>query len=386
MNLIHCPKPQPREGERWTHTYHPPTTREEDIPSEHDVFEAVAAAEEEALEYFNPNPEWNLIMTKSTTRATKTFALPADNAVTPANPVITPEIIMPSYHNYFDPIDTLEDHLSLFPVVHSRVLNSAAWMIDMACINAARNILFTRYADCDLDSNLEGRFDTFCQGAAEMLSHDSFYDCDEDTPESTLASMMALRNYWHECAASAYAADDKDYNPKSLDDLLLSEKPRTADAGTRANYELIAKHEARGDEAKQKRFLDAFMEADRIAATQRAESNRSLIPVLSIILSTVGRYAPASTRFDELPLDTQRKLVTAIRRSFDRIKLDVAKSLKGQTIMFGHVLEAMYQCTEAIDKIIATKYTEVAELEYAGMNAAHEKQARQAKAAAAARE
>lgn len=386
VNFISCPRPAPRANESWAYIHQPPTMRDVDVADEHDVFETVAAAEEEALEYSTTNPERNITMTKSTTRAAKTFKLPADNAVIPSNLVITPETTMPSHHNYFDPIDTLEDHLGNFPQAHTRVLNSAVWTLDIACINAARNILFTRYAESELDANTEDRFGTFCQDVAEMLSHDSFYDCGEDTPESTLAALMALRLYWHDCAAAAYSADNRDYNPKSLDDLLLSEKPRVADAGTQANYAEIARHEARGDEAKQKRFMDAFMEADRLAATQRAESNRGLIPVLSIILSTVGRYAPASTRFDELPLNTQRKLVKAIHASFGRVKLDVAKALKNETIMFGHVLEAMYQCTEAIDKVLATKYTEVGELEYAGMSAAMTKQAREQKANAAARE
>lgn len=405
MNFIHCPKPQPRDGERWTHTYCPPTIREEDIPDEHDVFETVAAAEEDSLEQTNLNLTGNTMTAINTTAAAtstkakrepKTFIL-TEQAL--SNPVIPnadqrlvdaivagiPAPSMPSYHRYFDPIDMLEDHLAAFPAAHSRIMNSATWMLDMACINAARNIVFTRYAESELDAQTENRFGAFCQDIAEMLSHDSFYEGDEDSPEKTLATLMALSRDWHDQAAAAYAADNKDYNPKSFDELLLSEKPRLADAGTRANYEMIAKLEARGDAAKEARFMASFLEADRLSATSRSDDNKKLIPVLSITLSTVGRRAPANARFDHLPMHNQRLLTQAVLKSFDRVKLDMAKALKGQTIMFGHTLEAMYQCSEAMSHMFATKYTEVHELESASVPHAVLTRQRQIKAAAALR-
>lgn len=395
MRLTVCPAPAPRPEERWAYTHIPPTTREEDIPSEHDVFEAVAAAEEESLAETNLNFNLKAPMTTNTNtaattvtakaktkRAPKVHTLPADKPVAAAvADVVAPT--MPSYHNYFDPLDTLEDNLGLHPVVHSRVLNSAAWMLDMSCINAARNILFTRYAEAEMEG--DDPFNVFCQGVCDAISHESFYSGEEDTPEKVLATLLALREQWHDAAAAAYAADNKDYNPKSLDDLLLSEKPRTADLGTRANYEAIARAEARGDEAKMKRFLDAFLEADRINALQRVDGNKKLIPTLSAILATVGRHAQASSRFDDLPVANQRKLTQAILKSFDRIKLDVAKALARETIMFGHVLEAMYQCTEALSKILATKYSEAGELENTAMPHSVTSFDRRQKALAAAR-
>ena len=385
MQFLLCPTRPMRSIERWAHIHEPPITRGEDVPSEHDVFETVAAVEEVLLETLNLNLSGNTIMTSTTSAPVanttgKTHTLPA-------NPVISEMLptTMPAHHNYFDPIDTLEDHLALHPQLHSRVLNSAAWMIDMACINAARNIVFTRYAESELAAETEDRFGTFCQGIAEVLAHESFYNTTEDTPESTLATLISMSHYWHDCAARAYSANNQDYAPKSFDELLLSEKPRMADAGTRANYEAIAKAEARGDEAKYKRFMDAFLEADRLAAMQRSDNNRKLIPVLSITLATVSRHARADARFDELPIDTQRKLTTQILRSFDRVKLDLARVMARETVMFGHMLEAIYQCTESLEKMIAAKYTQVGELEYAGVPHSVTQFDRQQKAAAATR-
>lgn len=409
MRFIYCPPREPRPEERWTHTYQPPVTGGGDTPDEHDVFETVAAIEENSLEQTNLNLTGKTVT--STTTATPSTKAKRDAKVYTlteqalANPVIPnadqafvdaiAELLepsgevaspMPSYHRYFDPIDMLEDHLSARPAAYSRLMNSASWMLDMACINAARNIVFTRYAESELDAQMDDRFGAFCQGVAEMLSHESFYTVDGDSPEKTLATLMGLSRNWHDATAAAYASDNKDYNPKSFDELLLSEKPRMADAGTRSNYEMIAKVQARGDAIKEAHLLGCLLEADRLSALSRSDDNKKLIPVLSTVLSTVGRYAPADARFDQLPINNQRLLTQAVLKSFDRIQVDLARVLKGQTIEFGHTLYAMATCAEAIEHMLTTKYSESDELEAASLPHALLTQQRQQKAAAAVRE
>ena len=287
---------------------------------------------------------------RTVTAATKAAAKAAVKA-----PVQIPTA---SYNNFFDPLDTLEDALGKYPVAHSRVLSSATWSIDMACINAARNILFTRYLESERVEGEASKLNEFSQGIVELLSHESFYEPEADGPEKTLATLLTLRDNWHDAAASAASANNKDYKPKSFGELLVSEKPRVANIGTRANYEMIAKLEANGDAAKQERMLASFIQADMLSALQRSEDNRKLIPTLSLILDTVARYAPADARFDHLPQDAQRKLTTAVRKTLDMAKLDMAKTLAREPIMFGHVLEACYQCSNALDKVIAGKYSE----------------------------
>lgn len=381
MNFIHCPKQPPRPEERWTHVAESAYVEEDTAP---DVFEHISKIETLTIERLNHNLN-GIIMTSSIAQA-----LTAANIV--AKPVKAPRVrtvtadtkakakaaadqklatalaeMVPTYHNYFDPIDVLEDTLGKYPVAHAKVMNSAAWTIDMACINAARNILFTRYLESERVEGEASKLNDFSLGIVEMISHQSFYVGDEDTPEKTLSTLLALRNHWHDAAASASSANGKDYNPKSFDDLLLSEKPRTANIGTRANYEMIAKLESGGDAGKQQRMLASFIQADELSAVQRAADNRKLIPTLSIILSTVARYAEDSTRFDFLPHDTQRKLTTQVRKSLDNAKLDMAKTLAREPIMFGHVLEACYQCSTALDKVLASKFSDAAELESAAV-------------------
>jgi len=264
--------------------------------------------------------------------------------------------------SFFDPIDLLEDHLGTQPMLHSRVLDSMAWMLDSSCISQARSILFERYKE--VDHTVTNAFDGFCQDVAENLDHPSLYAEESvGSPEHTLSVLMALRNHWHDAAASASAADNRDYRSKSIRELMESEKVKTADVGTRVNYKKLAELEARGDGAKAERLYTSYMHADELASTSRVNSNKALMPTILELLRTVNRYAVESSRFDHLPLTVQRRLATFTVGAVDRSKLEVAKRLAKQPIAFGHIAEAAFQATEALNLIIVNKYSDAGELE-----------------------
>lgn len=352
------PTAAPRPGERWCATHQPEPIYPEDIPAEDcDVFEAVAAIEEDSLEFSNLNLNERLVMNQTQT--------PIAAAMIKAG--VTHQVeagtVLGTGHAYFDPLDVLEDKIGLHPVLHSRVLNSMAWMLDMSCINQARSILFNRYANAEHD--MDDPFSNFCQGIAEDLSHDSLYDDESD--ERTLAYLLALRPQWHDAAQNAASSDDRDYNPKSLHQLLAEEKPRTASLGARMNLELIATKEARGDAAKKARLMAAFMQRDEIQALQRVDSNKKLIPTITAILDTVARYAPSDTRFDLLPELTQKRLTQFTLDTVERtLSNDVAKRSQITPVAFSRIVDAAYEATEALGKVIETKFSDKGELEYAG--------------------
>lgn len=353
MHLI-CPKQNPKPGERWTNVHVPTPVHMEEIPDEDtDVFESVSDLEEDSLDYSNLNLNGKTIMTKNTLAS----------ALTTAGIIHT----MPAQgHNYFDPMDIVEDNLGNNAMLLWKTTGSIAWNLDTTCINAARTVLYKRYAESD-KSELErgvNPFDLFCQGIVHDLSHQSLYD--DESVERTLVQLLALRTQWHDAAQSAASAYDKDYNPKSLEQMLLEEKPMAADVGERINLKVIAKLEAAGDEAKEARLLQAYIDASEIASKNRVENNKKLIPTISLILSVAERYAPADTRFDHLPLSTQKLLTERTVSTINRIKMDVAKTLARNPIEFGHVIEAAYSCTNALNETIKAKYSDAGELENAG--------------------
>lgn len=354
MHLI-CPKQQPKPGERWTNVHVPTPVHLDEIPDEDtDVFESVSDIEEESLDYSNLNLTGKHIMTKNTIAS----ALASAGVVHTVNE---------HGHNYFDPIDFVEDHLGTNAMMLFKSMGSIAWSIDTACINAARTVLYKRYAESDKSEPVRGvnPFDLFCQGIVEDLSHQSLYD-DEGSAEQTLVQLLALRTQWHDSAQAAASAHDKDYNPKSLEQMLLEEKPQATDVGERVNLAVIAKMEAAGDAAKEARLLQSYVDASEIASKNRTENNKKLIPTIALILSVAERYATADTRFDHLPLSTQKLLTERVVSTVNRIKMDVAKTLARNPIEFGHVIEAAYKCTNALNEVIKAKFSNPGELENAG--------------------
>jgi hypothetical protein len=404
MNALY--KPAPRVGERWTHVHDIAPRDPATIASDFDVFETIAAREELSLATHQTNLLGQFIMnTPSPT------ALAA--AMTKAH-IIAPGTIE-SGHTYFDPVDMLEDKLGHYPVMLSRVLDSTTWMLDSSCITQARMILFTRWKEAESIITPEGElthesFADFCQHVAEDLSHDSLYE-GEESPEQTLSILMALRNQWHKATQGAVNADNRDYDPKSLRQLVENEKPKQASVGARRNLHDMAVEEANinYDDAKAKymavnpdkperaaefdeqikqkaeRLYQDYLAASFIASTNRVESNKKLVEITLEVLRTVNRYAPADARFDELPMKMQQRLTQFALGAIDRVKVDLADRLASKPIEFGRVREAARAAIEALTKIVQSKYDDVGELEYAGMPQGVTDHNRAQKAAAIAR-
>lgn len=292
---------------------------------------------------------------------THTHTLPAGTMASQLAPIAN------SNHAYFDPADLCMDYLARAPELYAKVSSSMAWSIDNACINQARNILFTRFAAAQEQAENANDlvFADFCQNVAEDLAHESLYQPGEiDTPEYTLAILLAVREQWHDAAAAAAAADNRDYNPKTLRELMDAEKPRDPDAGTIANHRLMIKLEANGDEALEARMLESVIAAEKIASINRVARGKPLRPVLLEVLRTVKTYGmQESARFDQLPTTVQRSLTTQILSALDRNANDLASRLARQPITFARMAECKYQCKEALQKVILSKFADTGELE-----------------------
>lgn len=260
---------------------------------------------------------------------------------------------------YFDPIDMLEDHLGMQPVTHARVMSSMAWMLDNSCVSQARTILFNRFKDVDTDEVKD--FDAFCQDISENLSHESLYEGEGD--EQTLAIMLAVRNHWHDAAAHAAHAADIDYKSKSLRELMESEKPREANVGTRTNFQQLAKDEAGDDADKAKRLYDSYVLGAKLASEQQVNNNKKLMSTLLEVLRTVKRYAPEEARFDQLPLNVQRRLTQFTIGLLERTRVEMASRLASQPIAFGRMREATLQAITALNKVMTVKFNIDGELE-----------------------
>ena len=261
-----------------------------------------------------------------------------------------------SAHVYFDPTDVLMDKTGHSPELYARAMSSAAWSIDNACIQGARNILFTRYAESELPES-EDRFSSFCANVTEMLSHESLYlPGEHDSPEYELAMLMSIRNQWHDAAQAAAAADGKDYNPKSLRELLESEKVNTASVGIRDGFATAAKTFAQGDAAAEKRMFDNMVAAYDLSAKNRAANNVPLRGPLLEVLRTVAGYSDKTYRFDQLSMPKQHNLTSQMIMTVMRTLTDLIPRMARQPIASARMSEAAFQCTKALEAVIASKY------------------------------
>lgn len=260
---------------------------------------------------------------------------------------------------YFDPIDTLEDHLGLQPQTHARIMSSMAWMLDNSCISQARTILFNRYSEAEQGDVKD--FAAFCQDISENLSHESLYETEGD--EQTLAIMLSVRNHWHDAAAHAAHAADTDYKSKSLRELMESEKPREANIGTRTNYQQLAKDEAGDDVEKAKRLYESYVLGAKLASEQQVVNNKKLMGTILEVLRTVKRFAPDEARFDQLPLTVQRRLTQFTIGLLERTRVEMASRLATQPIAFGRMREATLLAIGALNKVMTTKFSTAGELE-----------------------
>ena len=345
----------PRPSERWTHVHEPAPTHLDEIPDDNsDVFEAVAAEEEHSLEFFSRNIAGKRIMKQIETNPTALAqALEASGVVHMVN-------------NYFDPTDVLNEKLRLYPVLHSRVMTSMAWMLDMAVVNTARQVLFTRYSE--LEQTGEEAWNDFHHQFIEDLSHPSLY-IQEGSNEQTLAQLIALRPLWHELAGQASAAADRDYNPKTLEEQLLAEKPRKTSIQARMNLDILAAKEARGDDAKRQRLVATLVARDEVQAMERVKGNKKQIGTIMGIIGTAFRFAEFETRFDHLPMRNQKFFTVQAVNAIERSQADIAKLSRITSLEFVRIVDAAFDTTEVLNKVLREKYSEVYELESTGTHA-----------------
>jgi hypothetical protein len=87
------------------------------------------------------------------------------------------------------------------------------------------------------------------------------------------------------------------------------------------------------------------------------------MPVVLEILRAVEPHVNGLTRFDQLTHANQRRITQQTVAALDRAKLDAARTLANQTLMFGRVAEAAYQCSDELNRVLRDKYSEAGELE-----------------------
>ena len=383
-----------RSGNNWATVHQPAPVHPEDMPDDCNVFDDIADLEESVIEQTNLNLNGKLIMNKTAIAlALASKGLTPSSMATHRVPAGTVERVLTGT-NFFDPMDTIVDKLERFTPLLSRVSASMAWQLDATIINQARTVLFERWDSVgELDREIEDPFNNFCQRVGDDLNHPELYQ--DESAERTLALLLGLSPMWHDAAASQHDRDDRRamYNPKALSQLMIDEKPRFAKGDTISKWQLSAAKSAKktadamraneqahvktlADQAKlEERIklaydtklqmqIERYVNRDRMLAVDRVGKNKGLIPTLEIIIDTARKHLIENTRFDMLPLDSQRRLTDYAMSTVSRIlDDDVAKIGKIGISEFGNISDGADEAIAALDHAYRTKLSQAAELE-----------------------
>lgn len=322
----------------------------EQVPDDRvDVFEAVARAESASLEYHNLNLIGNIVMNETTTTLGQALNDAGVRTFT--------------RNAYIDIMGIAAKHIpDASRDFWARVTNSMAWRLDMAVINKARGAFYALYSESERGDEVSAgdHFNDFIHQVGDQIRQDSLWSGDIAKAELLeLRTLMKVRLDWHELAMSAANANDRDYNPKSIGEMLIEEKPAKVSLQTMALYEVAAKRSAGGDELKYARRMEQFRFAHEVQAKDQVERNRRLISVVEVILAEADRQMDHDGVMSDLPKATQRQLVDFLMSTIERVSTtDLAKDRKMTIPQYTRCLDA---ADAAIDELKAWREQNVDE-------------------------
>lgn len=259
-------------------------------------------------------------------------------------------------HDFADPLDILETHLEFQELLRGRVVESMAWLADNTAIRLAKNVIFTRWKDHDKEPN--ETFQDFLQGIGHELAHESLYQ--DDTPEHTLAKLLAIRGQWHDAAFSLVG---ESYAPKTLREHILGDgEVREISSDVRKVFEINAQFWC-DDESARAQFVADAVEADKLQQQQWRENDKRMLPAILEVIRYAAQHAAHETRFDDLPARLQASLFSSIAKMVatqtQRLGLRMAK----QPIEYAKLNAAARKCAAELEQVVTNKFSDKGELE-----------------------
>lgn len=258
----------------------------------------------------------------------------------------------------FDPIAYFEEIVQE-PELRKPVLTSAAWALDTEIVNVGRNLYFQireENPECkDLGSLLDAFNGTY--------SEEGYWG---DGHARLMVQLVYIQQFWHASAAcAAMATGWLEYQPKSIDDLILSTKAMPIKANAVANIETLADYASRATNGKiSKEELKAMtLKGMKERNDERAEFSRSLAPAIRAFVDQARKFMPEAPdnyddhapaiEFTDLPEQTRISILSKIKGSNIRARTDLAMRLDPVQFMLvmAESVNADTIMTGAIDRL-----------------------------------
>lgn len=228
---------------------------------------------------------------------------------------------------YFDLLETIDEQLVVSTELKARVFSSMAWMLDNSIINEARAVFFETYRE-SLGAEGISSIDKWNEFIATMNDtkaageHVEEVGFSASTSYDKLCTMLNMRKFWHD---EAQRVATRPYEPKSLAELLASEKVRTTGVDSRAKLQMRAQFASPTDEAIQKKILESLIGKNDANLAKQHALRQSINPAVLRILEMATNSASVKPSYDgecppfhEMPQGLRVSLVNAAIGAVER--------------------------------------------------------------------
>jgi len=260
-----------------------------------------------------------------------------------------------SRNTFYDPQDAVGDIANAHLKYELR--QSMAWALDMQCISQARD-LFYRMRATKADSIDD--FNEFINDIAEISANES-YNVDLGFEENTgtlrsLSQLLVLREHWHDLAETASKSVGTKYAPRTLEELMANEKPRTLNEDTSLNLETLAKAMTR---KAPERFQTTYELLVKQQANTYANQHKTRVltapAVVSIFAVADYRRDVAEVHFWELSNELQARMVQQVKAAAERAVVKLANWKGVTTAAYAMLTVEAFDLMDALD-VVAAKF------------------------------
>lgn len=262
----------------------------------------------------------------TTTHTVPQGAVAAALSTLPAG-ALTDVVKTSSNYVYFDLIGFIDDQL-MQGEMKARVSSSMAWMLDMRIVNYARQVFFETYRE-SMETGSIDAFNEFTRRMNEVIAggeHTEEVGFVNVSAFTQLVSLLNMRKFWHDFAGKHAT---RAYEPKTLTELVMSEKLRETTIDSKAKIEMRARFAANGDAAMETKLFEMLLAKSNQSLAQQHELRQKLNPAVLRIIQIASNkaqfvYDDECPPFHELPIDVQRSLIEASIGAVERALADMA--------------------------------------------------------------
>ena len=203
--------------------------------------------------------------------------------------------------------------------MRARVVSSLAWYIDRQLVSEVRSLFFKLYEELSdsPDSGIDSYNDFLAVMAKQEARETNMIELGymEGSGVGTIRKLIAVRDEFHD-AASAVSERHK---VPTIEQLMHEDKPMKIDSLSRLKTVQLAKHMAKGDEAKEARYIEELMKRKERRAIEMHERRMELAPALSGMLSFISNTSLIDdANFSDLPADMQKRCIEQLVKIIER--------------------------------------------------------------------